>query len=64
MRTTWDGLRVSPEAYEEKHPQLTPARRIGDPQALRDPRPTDGFSTGSVTALSSLFPSTAGQGSV
>jgi len=62
LRTTWNGLRVSPEAYESKHPQLSPASNIQDPQALRAPRPTDGFSVGSVTSLSDLFPSTSGQG--
>ena len=62
LRTTWEGLRVSPEAYEEKHPQLTPARNIHDSMSLKDPRPTDGFSVGSVTSISTLFPDTAGGG--
>ena len=39
LKTTWDGLRVSPEDWEPKHPQLTPARNIIDAIALHDPRP-------------------------
>lgn len=62
LRTTWNGLRVAPDAFEAKHPQLSSASNIHDPQALRAPRPTDGFATESVTSLSTLFPSTSGQG--
>ena len=39
LKTTWDGLRVEPEEYEPKHPQLTPARNVVDATALFDPRP-------------------------
>ena len=39
LKTTWDGLRVSPEDYEPKHPQLTPPRNVVDATALFDPRP-------------------------
>tara|TARA_R100001594_G_scaffold50458_1_gene83637 strand:+ start:980 stop:1252 length:273 start_codon:yes stop_codon:yes gene_type:complete len=63
LKTTWDGLRVSPEAYEDKHPQLTPAKNIHDAMALKNPRPTDGFEVGSVTSISTKFPSTSGGGS-
>ena len=52
----------SPEAFEDKHPQLTPAKGIHDAMALKDPRPTDGFSVGSVTSITTLFPNTAGGG--
>ena len=39
MLVEWNGLKVGPDEYEEKHPQLNP-RRIGpDPQALLQPRP-------------------------
>ena len=62
LRTTWEGLRVAPEEFESRHPQLSPASNIHDPMALKEPRPTDGFSTGDVTSISTLFPSTAGQG--
>ena len=39
LKTTWDGLRVEPEEYEPKHPQLTPPRNVVDATALFDPRP-------------------------
>ena len=63
LKTQWNGLRVSPRAYEAKHPQLTPKRFIKENLSLKDPRPTDGFSVGTVTSLSVQFPSTSGQGS-
>ena len=39
LKTTWDGLRVSPEDYEPKHPQLTPAKNVVDATALFNGRP-------------------------
>jgi len=39
LKTTWEGLRVEPEEYEPKHPQLTPPRNVVDATALFDPRP-------------------------
>ena len=39
LKTTWDGLRVSPEDWEPKHPQLTPAKNVVDATALFNPRP-------------------------
>jgi len=39
LRTTWDGLRVSPEDYEPKHPQLTPRKNVVDATALFNARP-------------------------
>ena len=30
------------DEYEDKHPQLIPARHVSDPQALRNPRPDQG----------------------
>ena len=39
LKTTWDGLRVSPEDYEPKHPQLTPAKNVVDATALFNARP-------------------------
>ena len=38
LKTTWDGLRVSPEDYEPKHPQLETRRNLADPEALNNPR--------------------------
>ena len=39
LKTTWDGLRVAPDEWEPKHPQLTPAKNIFDATALFQPRP-------------------------
>ena len=39
LKTTWDNLRVEPEEWEPKHPQLTPARNVIDAQQLFKPRP-------------------------
>ena len=35
MRIEWNGSRVHTSEYEEKQPQLTPAKHINDPEALR-----------------------------
>ena len=39
LKTTWDNLRVEPEEYSSKHPQLTPAKNVVDATALFNPRP-------------------------
>ena len=39
MRKEWTGLKVGPDEYEEKHPQLTPSKQGADPQTLFEPRP-------------------------
>ena len=39
MLTEWNGLKVGPDEYESKHPQLEPISPGADPQALFDPRP-------------------------
>ena len=39
MQTEWNGLKVGPDEYEPKHPQLEPPQVGPDPQALFDPRP-------------------------
>ena len=39
LKTTWDNLRVEPEEWEVKHPQLTPSKNVTDPVALINPRP-------------------------
>ena len=39
LRTEWTGLRVEPEEYEPKNPQLTPPKNIIDATALFKPRP-------------------------
>ncbi len=39
MQTEWNGLKVGPDEYEPKHPQLEPPQVGPDPQALFNPRP-------------------------
>ena len=39
LKTTYDNLRVEPEEFDPKHPQLTPAKNIFDATALFQPRP-------------------------
>lgn len=39
MRTEWTGVKVGPDEYEEKHPQLNARSHGGDAEALHDPRP-------------------------
>ena len=39
MKKEWNGLKVGPDEYEPKHPQLKPSRPGPDPTALYDPRP-------------------------
>ena len=39
MVVEWNGSKVGPDEYEEKHPQLEPIRPGSDPQALYQPRP-------------------------
>jgi hypothetical protein len=58
--TQWDGLKVHPSWYEEKHPQLEPRRDVSDPQALREPRPDATEPTAYITPLTDLYPDTAG----
>ena len=39
LRTEWTGLRVAPDEYEPKNPQLTPPKNIIDATILFKPRP-------------------------
>jgi|TARA_R110002020_G_scaffold1366_5_gene6252 hypothetical protein len=39
MRLEWNGFLVGKDEWEAKQPQLTPARVVSDPQALKNPRP-------------------------
>ena len=39
LKTTWDNLRVAPDEWEPKHPQLSPPRNVIDAVALFNPRP-------------------------
>jgi len=40
MKTEWNGLKVGPDEYEAKHPQLQPNHPGPDPTALYQPRVT------------------------
>tara|TARA_Y100000593_G_C4322206_1_gene344441 strand:+ start:8235 stop:9113 length:879 start_codon:yes stop_codon:yes gene_type:complete len=39
LKTEWNNLRVEPEEYDPKQPQLTPAKNVIDAVALFQPRP-------------------------
>jgi len=41
MKMEWTGFKVCRECYEPKAPQLDPVRVPVDPEALRQPRPTE-----------------------
>ena len=38
LRKEWNGLKVCPQCYEQKHPQLEPSPPPSEPQALHEPR--------------------------
>ena len=65
LKRRWDGLWVSSEEWDAKHPQLTPRTRVFDPQALRHPWPDndDGGADATATQLHTLFPETFGPNS-
>jgi|TARA_R110002020_G_scaffold355897_2_gene568578 hypothetical protein len=39
MRKEWTGFLVGKDEWESKQPQLNPLKVVGDPQALKNPRP-------------------------
>jgi hypothetical protein len=41
MKVEWNGLKVCRVCYEPKQPQLRPAYKTTDPEALQQPRPTE-----------------------
>ena len=41
LQKEWNGLKTCPECYEPKHPQLEPILQPVDPEALREPRPSE-----------------------
>ena len=65
MRKEWNGLKVGPDEYEPKHPQLEPNYPGPDPTALYEPRP-DSRTEVSVENLLVLNPflSTASSASI
>ena len=64
-RKEWNGLKVGPDEYEAKHPQLEPNYPGPDPTALYEPRP-DSRTEVSVENLLGLNPflSTASSASI
>ena len=41
LKEEWNGLKVCPNCYESKHPQLDPSPHVIDPEALYEPRPNN-----------------------
>jgi hypothetical protein len=41
MKMEWNGLKVCYKCYEPKQPQLRPAYKTTNPEALKQPRPTE-----------------------
>jgi hypothetical protein len=41
MKREWTGLLVGADELEPKHPQLRAPRAVADPEALRNPRPSE-----------------------
>lgn len=58
MKTEWNGLKVGPDEYEAKHPQLEPNHPGPDPTALYQPR-VDARSEVTVENLLGLNPFTS-----
>jgi hypothetical protein len=46
LKTEWNGLKVCPQCYEPKHPQLEPLTATADPEALYEPRPNNDVEVG------------------
>ena len=64
MRKEWNGLKVGPDEYEAKHPQLEPNYPGPDPTALYEPRPdkrtevsVENLSTASSASITVIEPS-------
>ena len=45
IKMEWNGLKVCPDCYEPKQPQLQPSNVPADPEALKQPRPTESAPT-------------------
>ena len=52
MHKEWNGLKVGPDEYEPKQPQLDPVTHFADAEALLDPRPN----TNNVFTVNVTFP--------
>tara|TARA_R100000935_G_C2814636_1_gene156665 strand:- start:246 stop:587 length:342 start_codon:yes stop_codon:yes gene_type:complete len=60
LKKEWNGLKVCPDCYETKHPQLEPSTVKADPEALYKPRPNNDNEVGEgfvVVTSSSIFQS-------
>ncbi len=65
MLVEWNGLKVGPDEYEDKHPQLDPHKVGPDPQALFQPRPdTTTEVAGQVLLINNPFQSGSAGSSV
>ena len=57
LKTEWNNLKVCPDCFEPKHPQLEPRKHKPDAQALKDASPqvklgtADKLENGSVSSL-------------
>ena len=60
MKVQWDGLRVGPDQFNTKHPQLDPSRVQTDPEALRNPRPDRTEPVAEALLTNNPFLSTSG----
>jgi len=60
MKMQWNGLRVGPDQFDTKHPQLDPPHFATDPQALRNPRPDRTEPVAEALLTNNPFLSTAG----
>lgn len=62
LHTEWNGRRVCPKCFEEKHPQLTPKQRLNEGVILNKPRPDRDDVSTTVTQLTTVVPATFGGG--
>lgn len=55
IKEEWTGVRVCPDCFEPKHPQLEPPKIRADAQALRHPRPETQLVRSITVARSTMF---------
>lgn len=56
LKPEWDGVKVCPECWEEKHPQLGPFTVPSEPQALYKPRPQTALPMDVAVGQNNVFP--------
>ena len=59
MKKVWNVLKVFPECYEPKQPQLNPVRTVPDPEALFEPRPEVSLPRSQLGRVTTTNPSSA-----